>query len=54
LDVHVSEARAEEIMKEIEERFHEPWTVGESTQTIGMTEWMVRYPQPANKKSMGS
>ena len=45
LDAHVSEARAEEIMKEIEERFHEPWTVGESTQTIGMTEWMVRYPQ---------
>jgi EAL domain-containing protein (putative c-di-GMP-specific phosphodiesterase class I) len=45
LDVHSGCAKAEEIMRAIEERFHEPWNIGESFQTPGMTEWMVRYPQ---------
>ena len=43
--MHISEARAQQIMNEIEERFRSTWNRGSFAQTLGLTEWMVRYPQ---------
>ncbi len=38
------EARAKEIMDEIENRFHQPWLAAGIDRNPGLTEWSVRYP----------
>ena len=45
---HYSEKRAQEIMDEIENRFHQPWMVEGIAQSAGLTEWSVRYPSDIN------
>lgn len=41
----VSEARTEEIMNTIVERFRDPWTSRDFIQTIGVCTWLVRCPE---------
>ena len=40
-----SEKRTQEILDEIENRFHQPWLVEGITQSAGLIEWSVRYPK---------